>query len=79
MDATSSVQYLPRSAFDEALVVIVYDRLGPCSHPPMFFLIAGFLVSRGVNVKSDASCLVELVLVPICVNVLAVVGLCQVL
>ena len=72
---TSSVQYLPRSAFNEALV-IVYDRLGP---PPMFVLIvAGFLVSRGVNVKSDASSQVELVLVPICVNVLAVVGLCQV-
>ena len=77
MDATSSVQYLPRSAFDEALVVIVYDRLGPCSDT-ILLIVAGFLVSRGVNVKSDASCQVELILVPICVNVLAVVGLCQV-
>ena len=32
----------------------------------------------GASAESDASCQVELVLVSICVNVLAVVGLCQV-
>ena len=38
----------------------------------MFVLIAGFLVSRGVNVKVMPP--VEVVLVPICVNVLAAAG-----
>ena len=38
----------------------------------MFVLIAGFLVSRGVNVKVMPP--VEVVLVSICVNVLAAAG-----
>ena len=66
LDATSRVQYLPRSAFDEGLVVIWSSNL---RHHP---LIAGFLVSRGVNVKVMPP--LEVGLVSICVNVLAAAG-----
>ena len=75
MDATSSVQYLPRFAFDEAL-----DLGGNRVAKPSYVCFDNWFPGiERCERESDASCQVELVLVSICCgSVLAVVGLCQV-
>ena len=59
-----------------------YDRLEPSRNlaTPSYYVCfdSWFPGSERCERESDASCQVELVLVSICVNALAVAGLCQV-